>query len=75
MSPLSLRRWFALICQAREDSGYLYHDNFKRSQALRDWVGLTKSPSDPTLTPEEVTRRRQQQQHVETRQLCTGYQD
>ena len=75
MSPLSLRRWFALIRQARKDSGYLYQDDFKRSQALRDWVGLTKSPSDPTLTPAEVTRRRRRRQQVETRQLRTGYQD
>ena len=75
MSPLSLRRWFALIRQAREVSGYLYLVDFIRSQALRDWVVLTKSPSDPTLTPAEVTWRRQRRQQVETRQLRTGYQD
>ena len=75
MNSLSLRRWFALIRQAREDSGYLYQDEFKRSQALRDWVGLTKSPSDPTLTQEEVSQRRRRRQQVETRQLRTGYRD
>ena len=75
MSPLSLRRWFALIHQARKDSGYLYNDDFRRTQALRDWVGLTNSPSDPTLTLEEATQRRQRRQQIETRQLCTGYQE
>ena len=56
MSPLSLRRWFALIRQAREDTGYSYDDDFTNTQALRNWVGLTKPPSNPTTIQENPMR-------------------
>ena len=63
MSPLSLRQWFALICQACEDTGYSYDDDFTNTQALRDWVGLTKQPSNPTMMEENPTIHTQDTGH------------
>ena len=63
MSPLSLRRWFALIHQAREDTRYSYDNVFTNTQALRDWVGLTKQPSNPTMMEENPTRNTQDTGH------------
>ena len=47
MKSIDLRCWLSLIRQAREETGYQYADELVTSIALREWVGLSKSPSQP----------------------------
>ena len=47
MKSIDLCRWLSLIRQAREETGYQYADELVTSNALQEWVGLSKSPSQP----------------------------
>ena len=65
MIPLSLRWWFALICQAREDTGYSYNDDFFKYTGIMQLGRHDKTPSNPTTIQENPTRQ----------SLGTGYWD
>ena len=73
MKPIDLQRWFFLIRQAREATGYEYDDEFATSKALRNWVGLP----DPTTSPQHHGSRshKRRKRH---KKLCftrSGYYD
>merc|ERR1712127_84123 len=69
MKAIDLRRWLSLIRQAREETGYIYNDEIATSTALRDWVGLSKSPQPR----HQNTTPHQKKQHAKLRFIRTGY--
>ena len=71
MKAIDLRRWLSLIRQAREETGYIYNDEFSTSTALRKWVGLSKSPN----SQKQTTTPHQKKQHAKLRFIRTGYLD
>ena len=70
MKSISLRRWFSMIRQAREDRGHVYADEFVESFPLRDWVGLSVTPQHLVQHQQKEQQRRQQ---ALLRQIRTGY--
>ena len=71
MKPIELQRWFFLIRQAREETGYEYDDEFATSKSLRNWVGLSEPPSSPSGTiPRNKKRKKRHNKLCFTR---SGY--
>ena len=71
MKAIDLRRWLSLIRQAREETGYTYHDEFSTSIALREWIGLSKSPQ----SQQQNTNPYQKKKCARLRFIRTGYFD
>ena len=71
MKAIDLRRWLSLIRQAREETGYIYTDEISTSPALRDWVGLSKSPQ----SRHQNTAPHKKKQREQLRFIRTGYLD
>ena len=65
MKSIDLRRWLCLIWQAREDSGKIYNDEMASDSALREWVGLDRTP--------QGSQHRQQGRCTKLRFSWTGY--
>ena len=57
MKSIDLRRWFALIRNAREAAGHEYADEFVTSKALRSWIGLSDSPPSLQLPTSRKRKR------------------
>ena len=66
MKPIDLRRWLALIRNAREQAGHDYADEFSTSKALRSWIGLPDSPPDPIEPPSRKRKRSRTMRFIRT---------
>ena len=57
MKSIDLRKWLAMIRNARETAGHEYADELVTSKALRSWIGLPDSPPAPKEKPSRKRKR------------------